>query len=475
MHLIYYGHNQFSKNSDPLYFHISGALDSTVETYSAAENAWCSSGENPVNYLYTSGNPYVITDFSDSYTCNQLPVVQYTGSVITNMGFGINDTLFTNPYSTNTYIPQDEILYSQASGYTSGGQYLDAINSYKNLINTYLESQYLNTSLYDIFDCYQGLDTSSNNTYRDNLYSDLKTFLNDKIQRRNYNSEFIDIAYYLENMCEVNMENYNDALTGFEFIAMFHPDAEMRLLASWDYDEVQDLMGQSGAQKEVTAKQFRKKVLSEIENAMKNDSTMRVVSRMYKQQNEEIDNTYANKTKTSKFNNENNSKIKTDNASKKDNTSKENSKRPKIMQLSKEVREDLMQRAEDNLRGLRTMNTESKIKKHKEDILLIAGLTAATEKKIETTSLPLSYSLSQNYPNPFNPVTKINYELPGDGKVKLMIYDILGREIRTLVNEVKQAGKYTVEFNGSNFASGVYFYRIEAGKFTDVKRMVLVK
>ncbi len=473
--LINYGHNQFSKNSDPLYFHISGALDSTVETYGAAENAWCSSGENPVNYLYTSGNPYVITDFSNNYTCNQLPAVQYTGSVITNMGFGINDTLFTSPYSTNTYIFPDEILYSQASGYTSNGQSLDAINSYKNLINTYLESQYLNTSLYDIFDCYQVLDTSSNNTYRDNLYSDLRIFLNDKIQSGNYNSEFIDIAFYLENMCKVNMENYNDALTGFEFIAMFHPDAEMRLLASWDYDEVQDLMGQSGAQKEVTAKQFRKKVFSEIENAMKNDSTMRVVSRMFKQQNEEIDNTYSNKTTTSKFYNENTGKIKTDNASKKDNTSKENSKRPKIMQLSKEVREDLMQRAEDNLRGLRSMNTESKIKKHKEDILLIAGLTAATEKKIETTSLPLSYSLSQNYPNPFNPVTKINYELPGDGKVKLMIYDILGREIRTLVNEVKQAGKYTVEFNGSNFASGVYFYRIEAGKFTEVKRMVLIK
>ncbi len=472
--LINYGLNQFSKNSDPLYFHIAGALDLTVETYGAAGNAWCSSGSNPVNYLYTSENPYVITDFSDSYTCNQLPAIQYTGSVITNMGFGINDTIFTSTVTTS-YIPPDEILYSQASGYTSGKQYLDAINSYKNLINTHLESQYLNTSLYDIFDCYQGLDTSSSPTYRDNLYSDLKTFLNDKIQSEYYNSEFIDIAYYLINMCEVNMDNYNDALTGFEFIAMFHPDAEMRLLASWDYDEVQDLMGQSGAQKDVTAKQFREKILSEIENAMKNDSTMRVVSRMYKLQNEEIDNTYADKTTTSKSGNENTGKTKTDNASKKDNTSKENSKRPNIMQLSKEVREDLMQRAENNLRALRTMNIERKIKKHKEDILLIAGITATTEKKIETTSLPLSYSLSQNYPNPFNPVTKINYELPGDGKVKLMIYDVLGREIKTLVNEVKQAGKYTVEFNGSNFASGVYFYRIESGKFTDVKRMVLVK
>jgi hypothetical protein len=87
----------------------------------------------------------------------------------------------------------------------------------------------------------------------------------------------------------------------------------------------------------------------------------------------------------------------------------------------------------------------------------------------------LSFNISQNFPNPFNPVTKINYELPKDTKVKLVIYDILGREIKTLVNEIKQSGKYTVEFNGSNLASGVYFYRIQAGDYIAVKRMVLVK
>lgn len=468
------GLNQFEKNSDPQYFHISGVLDSTIETFSAAGNAWCTSSANPSTYLYTSGNPFVITDFSGSHSCNQPSQLQYSSFIVTNKGFGINDTTFMSTI-TNSYLPPDETLYSQSVVYASNGQSLDAINSYKYLINTYTESGYLNSALYEIFDCYNSLDTSSNTVYRNNLYSDLKTFLNDKIQSDYYNSEFIDVAYYLINMCEVNMEEYNDALTGFEFIAMFHPDATMRLLASWDYDEVLGLMGQGGSEKEISKEQFREKVHSEIENAMKNDSAMRVVSRMYKQQNEEIDNTYSNKTTTSKFNNENNSRIKTDNASKKDNASKENSKRPNIMQISKEVREDLMERAEDNLRALRTMNTERKIKKHKEDILLIAGLTAATEKEKETTSLPLSYGLSQNYPNPFNPVTKINYELPKEGKVRLMIYDILGREVKTLVNEVKQAGKYTVEFNGTNFASGVYFYKIEAGKYTEVKRMVLVK
>lgn len=91
-------------------------------------------------------------------------------------------------------------------------------------------------------------------------------------------------------------------------------------------------------------------------------------------------------------------------------------------------------------------------------------------------NIPLVYNLSQNYPNPFNPTTKINYELPLNTKVNIVIYDILGREVMRLVNnEFKQAGRYTVEFNGQNYASGVYFYRIEAGNFIQSKKMVLVK
>ncbi len=91
------------------------------------------------------------------------------------------------------------------------------------------------------------------------------------------------------------------------------------------------------------------------------------------------------------------------------------------------------------------------------------------------SNIPKEYSLSQNYPNPFNPVTNIKYQIPVNGLVSLKIYDIIGREIANLVNEYKQAGYYTVLFNGSSFASGVYFYRIQAGNFVQVKKMVLIK
>ncbi len=92
-----------------------------------------------------------------------------------------------------------------------------------------------------------------------------------------------------------------------------------------------------------------------------------------------------------------------------------------------------------------------------------------------TSELPKSYSLSQNYPNPFNPVTRIEYALPADVKVSIKIFDILGREIVQLVNEVKKAGYHNVEMNGTNMASGIYFYQIKAGDFVSVKKMTLIK
>lgn len=92
-----------------------------------------------------------------------------------------------------------------------------------------------------------------------------------------------------------------------------------------------------------------------------------------------------------------------------------------------------------------------------------------------SNNIPVEYSLSQNYPNPFNPVTRINFNLQKNGFVSLKVFDIVGREMQTLVNENKPAGSYSIDFNGSEFSSGVYFYRIEANGFSDVKRMILVK
>ncbi len=89
--------------------------------------------------------------------------------------------------------------------------------------------------------------------------------------------------------------------------------------------------------------------------------------------------------------------------------------------------------------------------------------------------IPAQFSLSQNYPNPFNPVTIINYELPITNYVKLSVYDVLGKEIAVLVNEKQQAGIYKVEWDASNYPSGVYFYKLITQGYSETKKMVLVK
>ncbi len=98
-----------------------------------------------------------------------------------------------------------------------------------------------------------------------------------------------------------------------------------------------------------------------------------------------------------------------------------------------------------------------------------------------SSSMPKNFSLSQNYPNPFNPATKIKFDIPnspfegGKGDVKLIVYDITGKEISILVNQQLKPGTYEVEWDGSNYSSGIYFYKLQTADYTETKRMVLIK
>jgi hypothetical protein len=92
-----------------------------------------------------------------------------------------------------------------------------------------------------------------------------------------------------------------------------------------------------------------------------------------------------------------------------------------------------------------------------------------------TTTLPTAYALEQNFPNPFNPATKINFSLPVEGFVTLNVYNSIGQQVATLVSESKTAGTYTVNFDASDLTSGIYFYKISSGNFTETKKMILLK
>ncbi|MBK7228838.1 MAG: T9SS type A sorting domain-containing protein [Ignavibacteriales bacterium] len=91
--------------------------------------------------------------------------------------------------------------------------------------------------------------------------------------------------------------------------------------------------------------------------------------------------------------------------------------------------------------------------------------------------IPTEYKLEQNYPNPFNPSTKISYQLPVSGNVTLKVFDVLGREVATLVDEYRDAGSYNLEFRIENLelSSGIYFYQLKAGEFVETKKMLLIK
>ncbi|NWG27973.1 MAG: T9SS type A sorting domain-containing protein [Ignavibacteriaceae bacterium] len=102
-------------------------------------------------------------------------------------------------------------------------------------------------------------------------------------------------------------------------------------------------------------------------------------------------------------------------------------------------------------------------------------LIASAEKISNSTNLPTVYSLMQNYPNPFNPTTIIKYSLPKVSDVKLIVYDILGREVAVLINNQQQPGRYEIKWEASNVSSGIYFYSISAGNFQQTKKMILLK
>ncbi len=92
-----------------------------------------------------------------------------------------------------------------------------------------------------------------------------------------------------------------------------------------------------------------------------------------------------------------------------------------------------------------------------------------------TLGVPLAYKLTQNYPNPFNPSTRIKYSIPERSQVTLKVYNLLGQEVATLINEEQPQGNYVALFEGNKLATGVYFYRLEAGKFKQTMKMLLLK
>jgi hypothetical protein len=104
-----------------------------------------------------------------------------------------------------------------------------------------------------------------------------------------------------------------------------------------------------------------------------------------------------------------------------------------------------------------------------------AQFMVVSPTSIENEAIPSEFNLDQNYPNPFNPSTTIRFNLPENVNVKLMVFNSLGEQVSQLINGQMEAGTYSIKFDANTLPSGIYFYRIEAGSFTAIRKMILMK
>ncbi|MCI0448456.1 MAG: T9SS type A sorting domain-containing protein, partial [Chlorobi bacterium] len=294
----------------------------------------------------------------------------------------------------------------------------------------------------------------------------LKSYYETLILNHGSNSALVKISNYLVQKCKVLLRQYSSALAGFQQIISENQYNYEGLLARWDYMATSLLMqGQGGSERDVVSVP-RTDIEDDLTDGDDDRDKYGNRTPFTKEQRKVIRETITNVNERNRNYNE----------------ARINNLEALTKSGDKEAEEELtkMRILKDVIKSERPKDIIQHIQFVNSDIQKIFG-SPVNNSLNSVNNIPTVFSLSQNYPNPFNPVTKIKFGLPRDSKVNLVIYDILGREVKRLVNnEFKSSGLYIVEFNGSNYASGVYFLRIEAEeldgkKFIDSKKMVLVK
>jgi hypothetical protein len=448
-----YGRNYFMIDN-PDKYHLEGYLNTETSTYPSIGNCWYlgSNGTPPKYFLRNSLNQNMAMLYmgppSDCVAWDD----QLVDRIITDMGNGIFDTVLVTQSNTIPPPSNDEALYGTGVKNKLLKNYSSAILNFKNLINTYPNSKHLGSTVFNLYECYVHSDTNRTQSFRNAIFGNLKNYLEDKIQQYENNDEFVSVAFDFILKCKVKIKSYPMALDGYEFIAGNSSSETERLMASLSYIDVEGLIqgGNGGGVKE------NKNAFKAIGNINKQENKNPIKDILLKVYSK------AKETKKQKENLD---------LQKSNNISKTRADLDRKHSFEKSIEN----RALKNISISGSLNAEQRRERIRKDLLLLHKREIEDNTIKEINSVPINYSLSQNYPNPFNPLTKINYSIVKQGLVTLKVYDIIGREIKTLVNEMKQAGNYTVEFNGSSLASGVYFYRIQSGDFISVKRMVLVK
>lgn len=437
------GNNCFSVSNLSNNNHVIGVLPLPCATKPCAlrNNYWNSS---PSMNITCNGNQ-VSVNTSPTIDC---PPINWedgieAGYEVHDLGNGTYDSvLVTSPPSgssqSSVYFAENEDLmfYSKAVKYRRQGNYTDAIGNIKYLINSHDSSIYLLSALDELFLSVRSTDTTNSQTNTNIIFGGPKQYLTDKMNQYNQKPAFVEKAYFYYLMCLIKTKNYQEAIAGYENIMGTHPSALARLTASWDRAAAILLMnGGSGG-----GESNEYETIENNETLYDKDPAHKIAFDSFEKRRKEYT------------------------ADRDDNNSNSGKKRDKYDNQS----------VENRITKFNPANRNEFTAKVNEDIRILMGLNK--ESEFVNNSMPRQFELHQNYPNPFNPVTTIKYDLPNNVKVTIRIYDLLGRELVTLLNnEYKAAGIYEVKWNASNYASGVYFYRIEAGNFVQSKKMVLIK
>ncbi len=479
---IYSDNSLFDINNGENHFDLNDTVDSKFLTgtlggvpsdnVDAAKNCFHLDSINNIEANHTM-TWYGTTDpVSFTFIAYNCELTQPQDYMVFNYG-GYNDTVYYNPGGQGSGFNPKKATNVQEGSYKSlrdtinlnlrKRNYAIVEDKAKQLLTQYPDSLESIGMVQKLYIASLTLDQNGNKI------GQLKTYLENLISSNQQNPGLTKRAFYHIQKCKVKLGQYQSALDGFQYIMTQNPYSYEGLVASWDYAATYLLMGQGGSLSGDT-----EEMTEELNTPA--DTLLNRMSR-----NDSKTKTGSDGQKTKIFY----EKVKT--AAKDDRTKQEE----KVKQLEKTIEtsknDATKTQAKTELAVMKTIKESVKIRKPNSvkthiaivnsDIKKIFGIGKSTSSNTKNNLIPTSFELHQNYPNPFNPSTKIAFDLPKDAKVKLVIYDILGREIKTLIhNEFRTAGKYITEFNGSNLASGVYFYQLTINnEQLAIKKMVLIK
>ncbi|MCB0727214.1 MAG: T9SS type A sorting domain-containing protein, partial [Ignavibacteriae bacterium] len=477
-------------------YHLSGTFPYYLPntTLSAVQNCFRISGVNNSeiqNVKWVNGN-FINFDFLD-YSCE---VGYESEKLIVDLGNDNKDTIYyksggsggsiSNLQST-TEISSAESLIDSININTRKRNYNRVISDCQDYLSNHLNDS-SNTGdqssgiISKLFLASSRLDVAGNKI------TALKTLLENLILNNPQNESLIKSAFYYIQKCKVKLEDYESAMTGFQQIMDQNPYTYESLTASWDYSaSYLLLLNQSGSGGGISnyKLQISNDELIDDEAKIDDNNQSKIQNSnsqiLYDDPREKYDKNVFTKDdrkilKSNIFNSFETSRdkeievLKT--LEKKVSEGNANESEKKELETKKVLKEIAKPK--------KPVNISEHISNVSGDINKITDAGKGSLENKNASIVPEVYYLSQNYPNPFNPTTKISFDLPVDAKVKLIIFDMLGREVKSMVNSQLSTGRYEYQFEGSNFSSGIYFYRMEAvdnsgKKFVQTKRMVLVK